>query len=274
MSEKKRKTSEPEPGCCAAEKKSKVEATLPKMSDMHQKHEPYPQPKIVSHEEFMKARRDLIEEEKQLTRMQEAMTKKRQKLPWTKVDDYVFDYVDGEGKASKQRLSQAFGDKNDLIVWHFMLPGADGKSACSTCSGWCDGFNGYLPHINALASFVAIAKAPAPELAALTKHKGWNFKMLSSQHNTFNKDFNVEPTDEENAAGKAKSYNYGYGWPFAQVFPQMQGISFFHVDKDKKIFRTDSAYARGIEQFNAVWALIDRLPQGRNGFWFKHKGEY
>jgi len=274
-SERKRKSDDSE--CCdAAEKKSKVEVSIrPKTNDIHKKHEPYPTPKIVSKDEWIRARRALNEEEKQFTRLRDELTQKRHHLPWTQVDNYEFDHVDAEGKASKVRLSDAFAGRSDLVVWHFMFPGPDGKNPCPSCSAWCDGFNGYLPHINAKATFVAIAKAAAPDLAALTKRKGWNFPMLSAEHNAFNKDFATEPTEEEKAGaavGKAAAYSFGAGSQYA--VSQLPGLSVFHIDKDKNIFRTYTAMSRGLENFNAYFALFDCLPQGRDGFNPKHKEAY
>jgi len=274
MSERKRKSTEG--ACCdtAGDKKPRTDAlSLPKVPGLHAKHEPYPQPKIVSLEDWLKARRELNEEEKQLTRLRDALTKKRHELPWTKVPDYVFDYVDAEGKASKVKLSEAFGDKSELIVQHFMYPGADGKSPCPVCSSWSDGFNGLLPHIQQKAAFLVVAKQAAPDLAALTKRKQWQFRMLSSKDNTFNTDFCVEPTEEDKAAGKMSSYNFGAGAQF--MIPQYPSISFFHLDKDKKtVYRTYTAQARALENFNVFWWLFDCLPQGRDGFMPKHKDQY
>jgi len=256
-----------------ADKKPRGIEERPKLNSIHEKHAPI-EKKIVSASEWQKAAKELCDEEKQLTRLQDAVTKKRMQLPMTVLPDYEFDHVDGNGKATKVKLSQLFTNgRTELIVWHFMA-GGDEKTPCSWCSAWCDGFNGYLPHINARADFVAIGKAPAGDLSALAKKKKWNFPMVSSAKNTFNLDFTVEPTVEDRACCCHKAYNFGQGWPGHTTMSQYSGLSTFHLGEDKKVYRVYSTMGRGHEKFCAFWSLFDCLPQGRDGFGPKHKEEY
>jgi len=245
MSEHKEKL-----GCCSATaglSGEQAEATVrrSKMNDIHKKHEAWPTPKIVSHDEWIKQRRELNEDEKQLTRLRDQVTKKRLALPWTQVNDYVFDHVDCNGKASQVRLSELFGERGELIVYHFMYPGPDGVNPCAGCSCWCDGFNGVLPHITARAAFAAIAKESAVDLAALVARKNWQFRMFSAAGNNFQRDFALEPSEEERKAGAVKDYNFGAGSP--QFLKQYPGLSVFHIDRETKtMYRTYTSMARGL----------------------------
>jgi len=273
-----------------AEKKGKksqdgANKDLPKLNSQHGKHDPT-EPKIVSLEEWLTARKELNEAEKQLTRMRDAVTKQRREMPWTEVaTDYVFEKADKKGKVSKVKLSELFGTNDDLMVYHFMINpghmGADKKSEdiavsegfCPTCSMWNDGLNGLLPHIRTRASLVAVGKAPAESLAKIKQLKQWDHDFVSSLHNDFNKDFVVERTEQEKSAGSpSAAYNFGSGW---HPVDQLPGASFFHLDrKTGKIYRVYSAYARGMEVFNSIWSVFDCLPEGRNGWRPEHKHLY
>jgi predicted dithiol-disulfide oxidoreductase (DUF899 family) len=160
-------------------------------------------PKIVSHEEWLDARKALLAKEKEFTRLRDDLSTERRDLPWERVTkDYVFDCPDG-----KVTLAQLFDGKSQLIVYHFMLA-PDWDAGCKACSFWADNFNGIDIHLRHRdVTFLAISRAPLPKIDAYKKRMGWSFKWVSSFGSDFNYDFNVSYTPED-LVGGAASHNY------------------------------------------------------------------
>ena len=234
----------------------------------HNPHRDEQHPFVDEYEDYVKVRKEILKREKQLTIMRDHIARDLQALPWVRVSkDYVFAYKDDEkGPVMHRSLTDMFGDREDLVVYHLMLDeGWDGP--CSICSLWLDGFNGQLPHIQSKAAFVCIAKAPCDSFPAILKEKGWHFRIYSSKDNAFNKDFRVEHTSNE----ELKCYNFGTGW--AHPAGQLPGVSIFHKVGDE-IFFTNGVYSRGLDALNMTHAIFDMLPYGREGFQAKHKNEY
>ena len=142
-----------------------------------------------------------------------------------------------------------------------------------SCSFWCDGINGFFPHLSRKCAVVAIAKAPIEKLAPFRASKGWAFPLLSTGASTFGRDFAVE-FPAEAVAARVPEYNYGRA-VFMGVMP---GISVFHKAPDGSLYHTYSTYARGLELFNGAWGFLDALPFGRAEAspmdWISHKEAY
>ena len=114
-------------------------------------------------EQWLAARLDLLEAEKDLTRRSDELAKRRQELPWVRIDkDYRFDTDNGSAS-----LKDLFGGRSQLLVYHFMF-GPDYKAGCPSCSMIADGFNGFLVHLaNHDVAFSAISRAPpAPPISS------------------------------------------------------------------------------------------------------------
>src|SRR5215467_9748360 len=95
------------------------------------------EPRIVSPEEWLKARMDLLAIEKEQTHLQDQLNKRRQSMPWVKVEkEYVFDTVDG-----KKSLADLFDGRSQLFVYHFMY-GPNAKAGCVGCSFFSDHVDG------------------------------------------------------------------------------------------------------------------------------------
>src|ERR1700757_376024 len=156
-------------------------------------------PKVVSREEWLAARKQLLAKEKKLTRERDAVAAERRRLPWVKVEkNYVFDSPSG-----KKTLADLFAGKSQLIVYHFMF-GPDWEEGCPSCSFNMDHTDGALPHLAQRdVSFAAISRALYPKLAAFKNRMGWRFRWVSSNANDFNRDYHVTFTREELAAGNA-----------------------------------------------------------------------
>src|SRR5216683_1172257 len=158
---------------------------------------------IATRDEWIDARKQLLLKEKELTHLQDAVSKQRRELPRVKVDkNYVFDTPDG-----KKTLAQLFDGRSQLIVYHFMLgPGKiAGCVGCSFFADHVDGANLHLAHHD--VTFVAISRAPLPEIEAYKKRMGWSFKWVSSFGGDFNSDYQVSFKKDDLAKGPTY-YNF------------------------------------------------------------------
>src|SRR3989475_6846192 len=157
-------------------------------------------PKIVSREEWLVARKKLLAREKQLTRERDAVAAERRQLPWVKVEkNYVFDSPSG-----KKTLADLFDGKSQLIIYHLMF-GPDWKEACPSCSFNMDHTDGALVHLAQRdVSFAAVSRAPISKIEAFKKRMGWRLNWVSSNGNDLNRDYNVSFTPEQLAKGKVE----------------------------------------------------------------------
>ena len=230
---------------------------------------------VVTRQEWLAARIDLLTEEKELTRRTDALAGRRQALPWTPIDaSYVFDTEQGEAT-----LVDLFGGRSQLIVYHFMYgPGWD--EGCPSCSGVADGFDvTHLHLLNHDVSFTAVSRGPLDSLLGYRDRMGWTFPWVSSERNDFNFDFNVSFTEESVATGQ-QSYNYQplADWQLdpANLPSEAPGMSAFAM-VDGVVHHTYSAYARGVDAMWNMWQWLDRAPLGRNEgdmSWFARHDTY
>lgn len=211
---------------------------------------------VVSPAEWLARREELLQKEKEFTRLRDELSRQRRGLPWVKVEkNYIF-----EGPQGEENLASLFAGRSQLIIYHFMF-GPDWKEGCQSCSLEADHFNTIIVHLNARdVSMAAVSRAPLDLLLPFEKRMGWTFKWVSSYKNDFNRDFHVSFTKEEMAKGKVY-YNYAMS-----EFPsdEAPGISVFYKDKAGSIFHTYSAYARGLDILLGVYNLIDMTPKGRD----------
>src|SRR5215475_6979008 len=194
---------------------------------------------VVSAAEWLVARKDLLNREKEFSRQRDALSAARRNLPMVKVEkEYLFD-----GPHGKETLADLFAGRSQLIVYHFMLgPGwEEGCKSCSYLADHFDGANWHLPHRD--VTFVVISRAPLSEIEPYKKRLGWRFKWVSSHGNDFNFDYHVSATETEKAKGKMY-YNYQIqDW----VTDEMPGLSVFYRDESGDVFHTYSNYARGLD---------------------------
>jgi predicted dithiol-disulfide oxidoreductase (DUF899 family) len=254
--------------------------------------------------DWLAARLDLLDAEKELTRRSDELAQRRRELPWVRIDkDYVFET--DEGRAS---LADLFRGRSQLLVYHFMF-GPDYTAGCPSCSSIADGFNGVAAHLaNHDVMLWAVSRAPLAKLAAYRQRMGWTFPWASSFGGTFNADFNVFFTEQQQQSGDIE-YNYrraapapgqepltgktvrewhrpGEQGPVAQVAAmagtdvatftrERPGVSAFAIE-DGTVHHTYSAYARGLDGLWGMYQWLDRAPLGRNesGFWLRRHDEY
>jgi predicted dithiol-disulfide oxidoreductase (DUF899 family) len=224
-------------------------------------------PPVVSRDEWLVARSDLLAKEKAATKQRDAINAQRRRLPMVKVDqEYFFEGPDG-----KANLVDLFEGRRQLYVHHFMwLDGPD--RGCPSCTAAAD--RGFTPenlaplHDNDV-TFVAIARAPYAKISHYKEGRNWQFPFYSSDGTTFSHDFqatldesvrpiefNYRGKDELKAAGIAEEYLHG-DWPANSVFLR---------DGDD-VFHTYSAYARGLDLLNMPYLFLDLTPYGRQEDW-------
>ena len=227
--------------------------------------------RVVSHDEWIKARQAFLAEEKEFTRRRDELSQRRRELPWEVVTkEYVFDGPNGQ-----ESLADLFGGRSQLIVYHFMF-GPDWNAGCPGCSFWADNFNGVITHLNQRdVTLVSASRGPYGKLAAYQKRMGWTFKWVSSGQTTFNLDFQASFTPEE-VERKAALFNYVVQDP---QHSEREGASVFYKDPAGQIFHTYSTYARGLDLMNTAYNYLDLVPKGRDEggrgpYWVRRHDEY
>jgi len=229
--------------------------------------------KVVSKDEWLAARLQLLAAEKEFTRLRDQLSHQRRDLPWERVDkQYLFD-----GPNGKESLAQLFENRSQLIVYHFMFD-PDWEAGCKSCSWWADNFERNVIHLNHRdVTLVAISRAPLAKIEAFKRRMGWSFKWLSSGGNDFNYDYHVSFKPDQLATGES-TYNYR---PKSNSMTELPGISVFYKDPGGAIFHTYSCYERGLDMMNAAYHYLDLVPKGRdeaglpaNQAWVRHRDNY
>jgi predicted dithiol-disulfide oxidoreductase (DUF899 family) len=228
--------------------------------------------KVVSHAEWLAARKQFLVAEKELTHLRDALSRQRRELPWEKVEkSYTFD-----GPNRKVSLADLFDGRSQLVVYHFMF-GPGWKEGCPSCSMIADQFDSIRVHMRERdTNLVAVSRAPWTEIEAFKKRMGWKFPWVSSFGNDFNRDYNVSFSREELDSSKA-IYNYS-----ETTFPSEEGpgASVF-CRADGEIFHTYSSFGRGLDMMLNVYNFLDLTPKGRHEeglpwpmAWVRHHDKY
>jgi len=209
---------------------------------------------VVDKQEWDERRARLLAKEKALTRQRDALTAELRAMPWVKIDKpYVFDTVRG-----KESFADLFGDKSQLLVYHFML-GPGWKAGCPSCSYWADHFAAFRYHLPQRdVAFKVISRATLDEIKRYQTRMGWDFDWVSSSGSTFNLDLGVSSGDRD----------------------ESPGFSIFARDS-KDVFHTYFTTGRGLETLNTTYQVLDLVPSGRNEAglewpmaWVKRHDEY
>jgi predicted dithiol-disulfide oxidoreductase (DUF899 family) len=253
----------------------------------------------MTREEWVAARAELLVREKEHTRLGDDITRQRRELPWVRLEkEYRF-----ETESGVRTLAELFDGRSQLIVYHFMF-GPNYEAGCVTCSSTADSFDGVVPHLAARdVTMICISHAPIDKLLAYRRRMGWSFDWASSYGNDFNVDFGVSVADDaapegipqlqanevaafplvsdaavreglppvvtENAAAT--------GTDVAGYFREGHGVSTF-VRDGATVYHCYSSYARGTEFLMGYYAILDRVPEGRNEgdarMWLRRHDEY
>lgn len=210
---------------------------------------------IVTQEEWLKARKELLIKEKEFSRVRDELSAHRRQLPWVRVaKDYEFETTSG-----KQTLSDLFEGRSQLIIYHFMF-GLDWEEGCPSCSFLSDSIDGTKIHLNNRdISLVVVSRAGLEKLQTYKKRMGWKFNWVSSNQSDFNFDYHVSFNSDEPV--ESRYYNYEN-----TTFPPDEGpgVSVFVKNEEGDIFHTYSAYARGLDLLINTYNYMDLTPLGRN----------
>ncbi|MES2922517.1 MAG: thioredoxin family protein [Verrucomicrobiota bacterium] len=224
---------------------------------------------VVPHADWLTARKELLAQEKELTRLSDRVNQARRALPWERVaTNYLFDSREG-----KVTLAELFGNKRQLIIYHFMYaPGWE--EGCVGCSHLADHIDGARQHFEqADVSFAAISHGTLAEIEAYKQRMGWSFCWVSSGGTDFNYDYGVSFTPGQVATGDV-GYNYG---TTKAAYDELPGISVFYKDEAGNIFHTYSAYSRGLDILVGSLRFLDLTPKGRCDIednWLRHHDKY
>lgn len=214
-------------------------------------------PRIVTPEEWLTARLDLLRQEKEFTRQRDAFAARQRAMPWVKVEKhYAFHSPSGT-----VGLADLFGPHRQLIVQHFMF-GPGWGEGCKSCSFMMDHFNPTVPHLAARdVAFAAISHAPLSEILRFKERMGWDVNWVSAHGSDFNFDFHVSFPPEQVEQGLPVTYNYT-----SQDVPnsELPGISVFAKDAAGAVYHTYSTYGRGVELVMTTYDLLDLVPKGRD----------
>jgi predicted dithiol-disulfide oxidoreductase (DUF899 family) len=230
-------------------------------------------PKVVSHAEWVTARKEFLAKEKELTRLRDELSRERRELPWERVEKrYEFEGPDG-----RMPLDGLFGKRSQLVIYHFML-GSGWKEGCPSCSYLADHFDGAAIHLaNRDVTLAVVSHAPYAEIAAFKQRMSWRFQWYSSFGSDFNYDYQVSLRPQDR--GEEQVY---YNYEMVE-FPSEErpGLSVFFKDGAGDIFHTYSSYARGLDILVGAYNFLDMVPKGRDedGFnfsmaWVRHHDKY
>ena len=241
--------------------------------------------KIGSREEWQAAREELLQREKQHTRMGDELARQRRELPWVPLEkEYSFETEEGT-----RTLPELFEGRSQLLIYHFMF-GPSYEAGCPTCSSIADAVNGVLPHLHARdVTMLFVSRAPLETLQAYKRRMGWSFPWVSSAESDFNFDFGVSYTDaqvlptlesvREGEAPPIIRHNAtATGTDVADYVSEGFGLSAFAL-AEGVVYHTYSTYGRGIEFLMGYYLILDRAPKGRDEdgawqVWIRRHDEY
>jgi predicted dithiol-disulfide oxidoreductase (DUF899 family) len=223
-------------------------------------------PDVVSREEWLEARRQLLTQEKEATRARDALNASRRDLPMVRIDqEYVFEGPDG-----RVTLADLFQGRRQLIVQHVMF-GPDWDQPCPGCSASIAELSqGVLDHLGTReTTFVLASRAPYDKIAAKAEERGWFVPWYSTYGSEFNYDYQATLDADRGLV----DYNYR---PVPEAISderstELAGFSCFLREGDG-IFHTYSTYGRGTDQIGNTYTLLDLTALGRQEDWEEPKG--
>ncbi len=236
--------------------------------------------RVVSHEEWVEARRKHLAEEKRFTRLRDELSGARRQLPWELVEkQYRF-----EGPSGPRSLEEIFDGRGQLVIYHAMFNPATASehtswtadAACHACTWWMDNFERQVVHLKHRdITMAAVSHAPIDKIEAYRKRMGWTFPWYSSSGSDFNFDYHVSFSADQLKAGRA-DYNYRLDEVGTSEAP---GVSVF-VREGGNIYHSYSTYARGLDMLNVGYHYMDLVPKGRDEgdadgmMWLHRRDEY
>jgi predicted dithiol-disulfide oxidoreductase (DUF899 family) len=239
--------------------------------------------KVVNREEWQAARDELLQREKEHTRMGDELARHRREMPWVAIDkEYRLDADDGT-----RALAGLFDGRSQLLLYHFMF-GPSYQAGCPVNSSIADALDGLLPHLHARdVTLLLVSRAPLAKLQAYKQRMGWALPWVSSANTDFNFDFGASHTDEQvrswglgesalppivrqNAAATGTDVpGYLSESPVVTAFTLQQGT----------VWQTYATSGRGVEFLMGYYPILDRVSKGRDEgdrfqTWVRRHDEY
>jgi predicted dithiol-disulfide oxidoreductase (DUF899 family) len=238
---------------------------------------------VVGDEEWEAAQQELLQREKEHTRMADELARQRRELPWVAIEKaYRFDADDGT-----RTLAELFDGRSQLLVYHFMF-GPTYEAGCPTCSSMADGLDGLLPHLHARDLTLAfVSRAPLEKLQAYKQRMGWSIPWVSSANSDFNFDFGASYPEEQvreqmppedELPPIARQNANATGTDVVEYISEMFGATAFTL-QDGSVYQTYGTTFRGVEFLMPYYAILDRAPTGRDEgaafqTWIRRHDEY
>jgi predicted dithiol-disulfide oxidoreductase (DUF899 family) len=240
--------------------------------------------KVVGREEWQAARDELLQREKEHTRMADELARQRRELPWVAIEKaYRFDADDGT-----RTLAELFDGRSQLLLYHFMF-GPSYRAGCPVNSSIADGLDGLLPHLHARdVTLLLVSRAPLARLQAYRQRMGWSLPWVSSANTDFNFDFGASYTEEQVREFLAplegrlppivRQNAAATGTDVLGYLSEAPAMSAFTV-QDGAVYQTYATTARGVEPLMGYYPILDRAPKGRDEgdapqTWIRRRDEY
>jgi predicted dithiol-disulfide oxidoreductase (DUF899 family) len=241
--------------------------------------------RVGTREESVAARVKLLAREKEHTRLGDEIAQQRRELPWVRVEkEYRFDTDDG-----RRTLAELFDGRSQLVVYHFMF-GPSYRAGDPPNSSIADAVNGILSHLHARdVTMVFVSQAPIEKLQAYKRRMGWSFPWVSSANTEFSVDLGFSASEEQTRAWLTPAVEAEMppivsrnaretGTDVVGYLTESPGFSVFALD-DGAVYHTYSAGARGVEFLMSYYAILDRVPKGRDEggewqMWLRRHDEY
>jgi predicted dithiol-disulfide oxidoreductase (DUF899 family) len=239
------------------------------------------QHRVGTHEEWQAARDELLAEEKELTRRNDELARKRRELPWVPVEkDYSFETADGT-----KSLADLLDGRSQLLIYHFMF-GPDYAAGCPVCSSIADNLDPNAIHVAARdVKLMLVSRAPLEKLQGYRKRMGWTLDWASTVGAEFNRELGFLHTEEElrpflegEVPPAVHQMAEACGVDVATYVSEGPGLSAY-IRSDGTVYRTYLTTARGLEPAMTYYGLLDRTSIGRNEegeqtFWLRRHDEY
>ena len=237
--------------------------------------------RVGTQEEWQAARDELLAEEKELTRRNDELARKRRDLPWVPVEkEYSFETADGT-----RSLAELFDGRSQLLIYHFMF-GPEYEAGCPACSSIADNLDPNAIHLAARdVTMICSSRAPLDKLQGYKRRMGWSFDWVSTVGPDFHRDLGFLHTEEElrpflegEIPPNVKQNADGCGTDVARYVAEGPGLSAYALS-DGTVYRTYVTTTRGLEVAMGYYALLDRTPVGRNEgdwamLWLRRHDEY
>jgi predicted dithiol-disulfide oxidoreductase (DUF899 family) len=239
--------------------------------------------KVVNRAEWQAARDELLQHEKEHTRVADELARRRRELPWVEIEkEYRFDTDDGA-----RTLAELFDGRSQLLVYHFMF-GPSYQAGCPVNSSMVDGFDGLLPHLHARdVTLMLVSQAPLARLQVYKQRMGWSVPWVSSANTDFNFDLGVSYTPEQVHGFLAPGATLppivaqnaaATGTDVAGYLSESPAVSVF-TRHDGVVYQTYATTWRGVEFLMGYYPILDRAPKGRDEgeafqTWIRRHDEY